>query len=70
MEAARKRDVAVSHYPPGKAPEVLVPGDFTLHRATTNKSRGGETTALGKLIQAGERVRFATATSRAGRTPR
>ena len=58
MKAARISDASVSHYPPGEAPAVLVPGDFSLHRATTNKARGGETTALGKLIQAGERVRF------------
>ena len=37
---------------------MLVPGDFSLHRASTNKTRGGETTAFGKFIQAGERVRF------------
>ena len=58
MRAARRPDVEVSHYPPGATPDVLVPGDFSLHRATSNKSRGGETTALGKFIQAGERVRF------------
>jgi hypothetical protein len=58
MAAVRRSDVAVSHYPAGQAPDTFVPGDFSLHRATTNKSRGGETTALGKLIQAGERVRF------------
>jgi hypothetical protein len=58
MAAARKPEVAVSHYPPGEAPDVLVPGDFSLHRASSDKSRGGATTALGKLIQAGERVRF------------
>jgi hypothetical protein len=58
MAAARRPDAAVTHYPPGEAPDVFVPGDFSLHRATTNRTRGGETTALGKLIQAGERVRF------------
>jgi hypothetical protein len=58
MAAVRRSGVAVSHYPPGEAPDVFVPGDFSLHRATTNKAHGGETTALGKLIQAGERVRF------------
>jgi hypothetical protein len=58
MKAAPRPSAEVSHYPPGAAPDVLTPGDFSLHRATTNKSRGGETTALGKFIQAGERVRF------------
>jgi hypothetical protein len=58
MKARRQSDIAVSHYPPGQAPDTFTPGDFTLHRATTNRTRGGETTALGKLIQAGERVRF------------
>jgi hypothetical protein len=58
MRAARMPDVEVSHYPPGETPDVIVPGDFSLHRASTNKTRGGETTALGKFIQAGERVRF------------
>lgn len=58
MAAVRRSGVAVSRYPPGEAPDVFVAGDFSLHRASTNKARGGETTALGKLIQAGERVRF------------
>ncbi|HEV3047428.1 MAG TPA: hypothetical protein VGY13_08725 [Solirubrobacteraceae bacterium] len=58
MKAAPKPDVEVARYPPGEAPAVLVPGDFSLHRAATNKTRAGETTTLGKLIQAGERVRF------------
>lgn len=58
IKAGRVSGIEVSHYPPGEAPSVLVPGDFSLHRASTNKTRGGETTALGKLIQAGERVRF------------
>src|ERR1700722_11884537 len=58
IRAARRPDAEVTRYPPGATPDVLVPGDFSLHRATTNRSRGGETTALGKLIQAGERVRF------------
>lgn len=58
MKAMRRSGIAVSPYPPGQAPDVFVPGDFSLHRATTNRTRGGETTALGKLIQAGERVRF------------
>ncbi|HEX3433078.1 MAG TPA: hypothetical protein VHT25_03350 [Solirubrobacteraceae bacterium] len=58
IKAARRTDVEISHYPPGATPDVLVPGDFSLHRASTNKTRGGETTALGKFIQAGERVRF------------
>lgn len=50
--------VEVSHYSPGEAPERFAPGDLSLHRATTNKGRGGATTWLGKLIQAGERSRF------------
>ena len=58
IKAARRPNVEISHYPPGATPDVLVPGDFSLHRASTNKTRGGETTALGKFIQAGERVRF------------
>ena len=58
MAAVRRSGIAVSHYPAGEAPDRFVPGDFSLHRATANKTRGGETTALGKLIQAGERVRF------------
>jgi hypothetical protein len=61
MKAMRQSGIAIAHYPPGEAPDTLVPGDFTLHRATTNRTRGGETTALGKLIQAGERVRFGNA---------
>jgi hypothetical protein len=58
MRERRPSGVAVSHFPPGEAPESFVPGDFSLHRATANKGRGGATTMLGKLIQAGERVRF------------
>jgi len=58
MRERRPADVAVSHYPPGEAPERFVAGDFTLHRATDTKGRQGATTTLGKLIQAGERRRF------------
>jgi hypothetical protein len=58
MRARRPSGVAVSHYPPGQAPAQFIPGDFSLHRASTNKGRGGATTTLGKLIQAGERVRY------------
>jgi hypothetical protein len=58
MKAAARPAAEISHFPPGAAPDTLTPGDFSLHRATTNKARGGETTLLGKLIQAGERVRF------------
>jgi hypothetical protein len=58
MRARRPSGVVISHYPPGESPATFVPGDFTLHRATTNKGRGGATTTLGKLIQAGERTRF------------
>jgi hypothetical protein len=58
MRERRPSDVAVSHYPPGEAPERFLAGDFSLHRASTNKGRGGATTMLGKLIQAGERARF------------
>jgi hypothetical protein len=58
MRERRPAEVAVSHYPPGQAPERFVPGDFTLHRATATKGRQGATTTLGKLIQAGERARF------------
>lgn len=54
----RPANATVSHYPPGKSPDRFVPGDFSLHRATTTKGRGGATTMLGKLIQAGERTRF------------
>ncbi len=54
----RPAGVSVSHYPPGLAPDRFVPGDFSLHRATTNHGRGGATTTLGKLIQAGERTRY------------
>ena len=50
--------MTVSHHPPGEAPESFVPGDFSLHRATATTGRGGATTTLGKLIQAGERARF------------
>lgn len=56
--ARRPAGVTVTHYPAGQAPESFTAGDFTLHRATTTKGRGGATTALGKLIQAGERARF------------
>jgi hypothetical protein len=58
MRERRPAAVDVSHYPPGQAPERFVPGDFTLHRASATKGRQGATTTLGKLIQAGERVRF------------
>jgi hypothetical protein len=58
MRARRPSGVTVVHYPPGQAPAAFVPGDFSLHRATTTKGRGGATTTLGKLIQAGERVRY------------
>jgi hypothetical protein len=58
MRERRPPGVEVSHYPAGQAPERFFSGDFSLHRATTTKGRGGATTALGKLIQAGERVRF------------
>lgn len=34
------------------------PGDILLQRAATNKARSGETTRIGKLIQAGERARY------------
>jgi hypothetical protein len=54
----RPAGIEVSHFPAGEAPERFVPGDFSLHRATTNKGRGGATTRLGMLIQAGERARF------------
>jgi hypothetical protein len=58
LRSGRPADVTVSRYPPGEAPEVFVPGDFSLHRATTTKGRKGATTTLGKLIQAGERARY------------
>ena len=58
MRQRRPPGVEVSHYPPGEGPTQFVPGDFSLHRATTTKGRGGATTVLGKLIQAGERARF------------
>ena len=58
MRARRPGGVTVTRYPAGEAPEQFVAGDFTLHRATTTKGRGGATTALGKLIQAGERARY------------
>jgi hypothetical protein len=58
MKELRQSGIVVSAYPAGQAPDTFAPGDFSLHRATTNRTRGGETTALGKLIQAGERVRF------------
>jgi hypothetical protein len=44
--------------PPGEQPDSFTSGDFSLHRASTTKGRGGATTWLGKLIQAGERRRF------------
>jgi len=58
MRGRRPSGTTVSHHPPGEAPESFVPGDFSLHRATTTKGRRGATTTLGKLIQAGERARF------------
>src|SRR4051795_10153945 len=58
MRGRRPSGMTVSHHPPGEAPESFVPGDFSLHRASTTKGRGGATTTLGKLIQAGERARF------------
>src|SRR5579871_3806211 len=58
MQVRRPPGVIVTHYPPGEAPATFVPGDFTLHRATTNKGRTGATTTIGKLIQAGERRRY------------
>lgn len=58
MRERRPADVQVDHYPPGQAPDTFAPGDFSLHRATTTHGRTGATTALGKLIQAGERSRF------------
>ncbi len=51
-------EARVEHYPPGAEPDSFTPGDFSLHRASATKGRGGATTALGKLIQAGERRRF------------
>lgn len=58
MRQRRPAGVSVTHYPPGQAPARFVPGDFSLHRATTNRGRTGATTTLGKLIQAGERTRY------------
>ena len=58
MRVRRPGEVTVSHYPAGQAPQRFVPGDFSSHRATAAKGRDGATTALGKLIQAGERARF------------
>jgi hypothetical protein len=58
MRQRRPAGVTVTHHPPGEAPEMFAVGDFSLHRATTTKGRGGATTVLGKLIQAGERARF------------
>jgi hypothetical protein len=58
MRESRPAGVSVSHYAPGLAPDRFVPGDFSLHRATTNHGRSGATTTLGKLIQAGERTRY------------
>ena len=54
MRTLRPGQVTFSHCPAGQAPERFVAGDFTLHRATATRGRGGATTALGKLIQAGE----------------
>lgn len=50
--------VTVLHYPPGQAPAQFFPGDFSLHRATSNHGRNGATTTIGRLIQAGERARY------------
>ena len=58
MRTLRPGQVTFSHCPAGQAPERFVAGDFTLHRATATRGRGGATTALGKLIQAGERARY------------
>ncbi len=58
LRERRPAGVTCSHYPTGEAPASFVPGDFSLHRATTNKGRNGATTILGKLIQAGERTRY------------
>ncbi len=58
MRDRRPAGVTVSHYPPGLAPDRFVPGDFSLHRATTTHGRLGATTTLGKLIQSGERTRY------------
>jgi hypothetical protein len=58
MRERRPVGVAVSYYAPGTAPDRFTPGDFSVHRATTNKGRGGATTMLGKAIQAGERTRY------------
>jgi hypothetical protein len=57
-EAPARPLAEVIHAPPGEQPEAFTPGDFSLHRASTSKGRGGATTVLGKLIQAGERRRF------------
>lgn len=51
-------EASIEHCPPGVESSTLVPGDFSVHRATTSKGKGGATTTLGKLIQAGERRRF------------
>ena len=56
--ASRPSGVVIEHCPPGREPERLVPGDFSLHRATATKGRDGATTTLGKFIQAGERTRY------------
>jgi hypothetical protein len=58
MVERRPAAVSVDHYPPGQQPDTFNPGDFSLHRATTNHGRNGATTTLGKLIQAGERSRY------------
>jgi hypothetical protein len=54
----RPAGVVIEHYPPGREPERLQPGDFSLHRATATKGPNGATTTLGKFIQAGERTRY------------
>src|SRR5581483_388888 len=58
MRERRPAGVPVSHYPPGAAPQTFTPGDFSLHRATTNMRRNGATTTLRKAIQSGERTRY------------
>jgi hypothetical protein len=69
MRAQRPSTVEVAHHPPAQAPTSFVPGDFSLHRATTNKGRHGATTVLGKLIQAGERARFGDSNFARSRVP-
>jgi hypothetical protein len=58
MLERRPASVDVEEFPPGRAPGLFTPGDFSLHRATANHGRNGATTTLGKLIQAGERARY------------